>query len=45
MNVIDLKRVSLDEETKLLCAVNELDKISINSPPIYQFKTFEELIK
>jgi len=40
-----LKRVSLDEETKLLYAVNELDKIGINSPPIYQFKTFDELIK
>jgi len=40
-----LKRVSLDEETKLLYAVNKLDKIGINSQPIYQFKTFDELIK
>jgi len=40
-----LKRVSLDEETMLLYAVNELDKIGINSPPIYDFKTFDELIK
>jgi len=40
-----LKRVSLDEETKLLFAVNELDKIGINSPPIYQFKPFDEFIK
>jgi len=40
-----LKRVYLDEETKLLYAVNKLDKIGINSQPIYQFKTFNELIK
>ena len=38
-----LKRVYLDEETKLLYAVNKLDKIGINSQPIYQFKTFDEI--
>ena len=40
-----LKRISFDEETKLLFAVNELDRIGINSPPIYSFKTFDDLIK
>ena len=40
-----LKRIPFDEETKLLFAVNELDRIGINSPPIYSYKTFDDLIK
>jgi len=40
-----LKRIPLDEETKLLYSVNELYKININSPPIYNYKIFKDLIK
>ena len=40
-----LKRIPFDEETKLLFAVNELDRIGINSPPIHSYKTFDDLIK
>jgi len=40
-----LKRIPLDEETKLLYAINELDKIGINLPSIYNYMNFEDLIK
>jgi len=34
----------MDEETKLLYSSIELDKIGINSPPIYRFKNFNDLV-
>jgi len=40
-----LKRSHLDEETKLLYALYELDKTDINSPPIYNHKSFKDLIE
>jgi len=34
----------MNEETKLLYSSVELDKIGINSPPIYSFNNFNDLI-
>jgi len=39
-----LKITALDEETKLQYSIHELYKIGINSPPIYNFNTFDELV-
>jgi len=38
-----LKRIPFDEEIKLLYAVNDLDKIGINSPPIYGYEKFDDI--
>jgi len=35
-----LKRISFDEEIKFLYTVNELDKVGVNSPPIYMIRKF-----
>jgi len=39
------KKKPFDEETKLSFAINELDRIGINSQPIYSYKTFDDFIK
>jgi len=39
-----LKITALDEETKLQYSIHELYKIGINSPPIYNFNTFDKLV-
>ena len=40
----NLKKDPMDEETKLLYSLIELEKIRINSPSIYNFKNFNDLI-
>jgi len=44
MNVENFNKKSMNEETKLLYSSVELDKIGINSPPIYSFNNFNDLI-
>ena len=40
----NLNKRSIDEETNLLYSSIELDKNGINSPPIYSFNNFNDLI-
>jgi len=40
----NLNKKSMNEETKLLYSSIELNKIGINSPPIYSFKNFNDLV-